>query len=237
MVKAMSKALDGGMEGDAGASAGLGTGPARDPRDAAMLGGALEAFGRFGYRKCSMEDAARAAGISRQGLYKFFANKEELFRAAVAFGLERRLASTMEALQRGTVEMGVVGALEEWVYPAYPARVLEGPVGAGGAVAGGAKAWYEGGLVGTEMDALLVDAREMAGEVVREWEGRMVAVIGMVIAESEMGPGFARVDVEPKEVARALYAMARGVRGSCGGREAFRREMGVGLRVLWAVGR
>jgi len=61
------------------------------------LHAALQVFARFGYRKTSMEQVARAAALSRQGLYLLFQNKELLFRATVAFGVERRLAAARAA--------------------------------------------------------------------------------------------------------------------------------------------
>lgn len=46
-----------------------------------ILDAALPVFVRFGFRKTSMADIARAAGISRASLYLSFNSKEELFRA------------------------------------------------------------------------------------------------------------------------------------------------------------
>ncbi|MEJ1972949.1 MAG: helix-turn-helix domain-containing protein [Lacunisphaera sp.] len=62
--------------------------PAAEPRRTALLEAALGVFARFGYRKTSMDEVARAAQISRQGLYLHFANKEELFRATVQQAVE-----------------------------------------------------------------------------------------------------------------------------------------------------
>ncbi|MEV1026502.1 TetR/AcrR family transcriptional regulator [Streptomyces sp. NPDC050264] len=55
-------------------------------------------FARFGYRKTSMEAVARAAQISRPGLYFLFSSKETLFRAAVTQALERDIAAVEHAL-------------------------------------------------------------------------------------------------------------------------------------------
>ncbi len=44
---------------------------------------ALQVFVRYGYRKTSMEDVARAAGVSRQTLYVNFRTKASLFRGMV----------------------------------------------------------------------------------------------------------------------------------------------------------
>ncbi|MEU7317752.1 TetR/AcrR family transcriptional regulator [Streptomyces sp. NPDC007083] len=67
-------------------------------RRAAILDAALPTFARFGYRKTSMEEVARAAQISRPGLYFLFSSKEELFRAAVIRLLERDLAAVDHVL-------------------------------------------------------------------------------------------------------------------------------------------
>lgn len=67
-------------------------------RRAAVLESALATFARFGYRKTSMEEVARAARISRPGLYFLFASKESLFRAAVTQTLERDLAAVERIL-------------------------------------------------------------------------------------------------------------------------------------------
>ncbi|PZG15813.1 TetR family transcriptional regulator [Nonomuraea aridisoli] len=55
-------------------------------------------FARYGYRKTSMDDVARAADISRPGLYFYFASKPDLFRAAVTRALDGDLAAAERAL-------------------------------------------------------------------------------------------------------------------------------------------
>ena len=62
-----------------------------DPRRRGPLEAALTVFARYGYAKTSMDEIARTAQVSRQGLYLHFATKEELFRVAVRNALERSL--------------------------------------------------------------------------------------------------------------------------------------------------
>jgi AcrR family transcriptional regulator len=59
---------------------------------------ALATFARYGYKKTSMEDVARAAGISRPGLYFLFTSKQSLFQAAVTHALDEDLAAAEKAL-------------------------------------------------------------------------------------------------------------------------------------------
>lgn len=85
-------------------------------RRARVLDAAMAAFARFGYRKTSMEEVARAADISRPGLYFLFSSKEALFRAAVTQVLERDVA----AVERVLAEAGrplperLAGAFDQW---------------------------------------------------------------------------------------------------------------------------
>lgn len=61
----------------------------------------MATFARFGYRKTSMEEVARAAHISRPGLYFLFSSKESLFRAAVTQTLHRDITAVERALADG----------------------------------------------------------------------------------------------------------------------------------------
>lgn len=75
----------------------LSTGADTDRRSM-VLDSAMATFARFGYRKTSMEEVARAARISRPGLYFLFSSKETLFRAAVTQSLERDIAAVEQIL-------------------------------------------------------------------------------------------------------------------------------------------
>ena len=67
-----------------------------DPKRAAVLAAALTVFGRYGFQKTSMEAVAKAAGISRPGLYLLFPNKEQLYRVTMQ-GVMERAQRAMEA--------------------------------------------------------------------------------------------------------------------------------------------
>src|ERR1700752_2789802 len=82
-----------------------------------VLAAALEVFGRYGFRKASMDDIARSADISRQGLYLHFASKDALFRAAVRRALETALEDASRRLDEEGVglERRAVAALDAWL--------------------------------------------------------------------------------------------------------------------------
>ncbi|MFF4114505.1 TetR/AcrR family transcriptional regulator [Streptomyces sp. NPDC001714] len=63
-----------------------------------VLAAALTVFATFGYPRTSMDAVARAAGISRPGLYFLFSGKEELFRETMRQELDRALADVRTAL-------------------------------------------------------------------------------------------------------------------------------------------
>src|SRR5260221_13394734 len=60
--------------------------------DAAML-----VFRRHGFRRSSIEQAAEAAGLTRQALYHHFKSKEALFRAVIEQLHENALVAEIEA--------------------------------------------------------------------------------------------------------------------------------------------
>src|SRR3954453_687230 len=86
-------------------------------RHEGVLAVALEVFGRYGFRKASMDEIARSADISRQGLYLHFANKDALFRAAVRHELDTALGEAAACLDEEGVglERRAVSALDAWL--------------------------------------------------------------------------------------------------------------------------
>src|ERR1035438_6269291 len=87
-----------------------------DSRRDALLEAAVGVFARYGYRKASMDEVARAAGVSRQGLYLQFVNKEELFRKALEHSLSNQLNAAVAALSRqeDSLERRLIAACDAW---------------------------------------------------------------------------------------------------------------------------
>ena len=53
---------------------------AKDKKRDAILNAAFSQFSHYSFRKTSMEDIAKAAGISRASIYSYFQNKDDIFR-------------------------------------------------------------------------------------------------------------------------------------------------------------
>ena len=70
-----------------------------EARRAVILDAALRVFGQYGYRRTSMDDIAREAGIGKGTIYLSFASKEEVFQA-LAQRLARRMLAGAEAASR-----------------------------------------------------------------------------------------------------------------------------------------
>ena len=54
-----------------------------DPKQQAILASAFEAFRLYGFKRTSMEDIAKGAGMSRAAVYLHYRNKEDVFRSLV----------------------------------------------------------------------------------------------------------------------------------------------------------
>jgi len=62
-----------------------------------ILNAAMLVFRRHGFRRSSIEQAAEAAGLTRQALYHHFKSKEALFRAVIEQVHENAMAAEMAA--------------------------------------------------------------------------------------------------------------------------------------------
>jgi AcrR family transcriptional regulator len=174
--------------------------PARrdDPRLAALLDAAVNVFARFGFRKASMDDVARAAGVSRQGLYLVFSNKEELFRRALEHSLSSQLSAAITSLSRAEddLENRLVAACMEW-----SGRFV--------------------GTLGADSSDLMCASTSLAGATVARYESHFEAAVAAAITQSPLAATCAAADVDPKNLARSLHAAARGLKQTCRTRQEF----------------
>lgn len=179
-----------------------------DSRQDALLEAAVGVFARYGFRKTSMDEVARAAGMSRQGLYLQFEDKEALFRAAVEFKLDRQLGAAVVALvdEAVALEARLIAACDEW---------------AGRFV----------GTLGGDSD-LMCASTSLAGTTLLDYETRFETALARAIGSSPLADFCAAAGFSAADVARALHATARGLKHTCKSRHEFVHGMTVAARMF-----
>lgn len=182
-----------------------------EPKRQRLLDAAMATFLQFGFRKTSMEEIARAANVSRQGLYLHFPTKEELFAVGVRRALDESLAGVNSVLARGTsIDEKLVGAFDEWV------------------------GRYTGVLNGDVAD--LKDACErLAGDLLREREAAFLAAVTKTVRASGLSAAYKDAGIGARELVETLYATAVGLKDQAPSREEFRARLGIAVRVLYAA--
>jgi AcrR family transcriptional regulator len=180
-----------------------------DTRQAALLDAAVGVFARYGFRKTSMEEVARAAGISRQGLYLQFASKEELFRKALAHSLATQLQAATAALMRDEddLERRLVAACDAW-----SGRFV--------------------GSLGADAADLMCASTSLAGATLARYESAFEAALTRAIAGSGLRQFCADARLRPADLAHALHATARGLKQKSSSREEFVRGITVAARMF-----
>jgi AcrR family transcriptional regulator len=181
-----------------------------DSRQLAVLDAAVGVFARFGYRKTSMDEVARAAGVSRQGLYLQFANKEELFRKAVEHTLSSQLGAAVAALtSEQSLEARLIAACDAW-----SGRFV--------------------GSLGSDAADLMCASTSLAGTTLAYYETQFESALTGAIAESPLKAFCTTAGLRPADLARTLHATARGLKQSSTAREEFVKGMAVAARMFCA---
>jgi len=181
-----------------------------------VLAAALEVFGRYGFRKASMDEIARSADISRQGLYLHFANKDALFRAAVRQELDTALGDVSRCLNEQGVglERRVVAALDAWL------------------------GRYVGSMLASDIGNLLQSPAMQLGDMVDPASAAFDARLAAAIAAAMSGKDRRRLGVTPQQIAAALHTVAQGAKylsnARAESREEFIARMTAAVRVVFA---
>ncbi|MEU6594143.1 helix-turn-helix domain-containing protein [Streptomyces sp. NPDC046881] len=72
-----------------------------DGKRVQIITAGISVFGRYGYRRTSMDLIARTAGVSRPALYQYFKNKQEVFRAVAQHVSAQVTTAAREAGEKG----------------------------------------------------------------------------------------------------------------------------------------
>jgi AcrR family transcriptional regulator len=161
-----------------------------DPRRAAVLKAALDVFTSYGFRRTTMDDIARAAGMSRPALYTHFRNKEAIFRTFVEMFLG---AVTRDA--RSTIEArtNVADGLEAFFDAAFVAPFRE--------------------LMATPhgMELAGVNA-ELCGDLTEQWFGELESILGEWLERATLEGRLKLGGLRSAALARLLINAVEGIK-------------------------
>jgi AcrR family transcriptional regulator len=181
-------------------------------RRASILDAAARVFLRYGLKKTSMDDLARAAGLSRQGLYLHFKTKEALFKEAVL-----RLVGAARADGRAALT-DQAGSVEE--------RLVGGFVGVHGHAVGEPGAEH--------MTELLGAATTLVGPALEELEQGFITDVARVLRASGVAARWKSAGISARDLAEHLYATSCGVKHRVATSAEYRERMRVAVHLACA---
>ena len=179
-------------------------------RRAAIVATAAGVFLRYGFKKTSMDDLARAAGLSRQGLYLHFPTKEAIFKEALLQMIANVRAASRAALAQDdpSIEDRLLGAF---------AALHCGEIGRSGA---------------EHMSELLATSAELIGPVVDELEQGLVADVARALRTSGVAARWKPAGLSAKDLAEHLYAASYGLKHRVAGPSEYHEHMRVAVRIV-----
>ena len=155
-----------------------------------------------------MDDLARAAGLSRQGLYLHFGTKEELFQAAVLNSIEVSRIAYRAALAREDLSLfdRVLGAFEA----------------------------FHGGHIGQlgeqYLGEILEAASSLLGDAPAEHERLFIEDLTKPLADAD-GARRSGSGIGPRELAETLCATSYGLKHRVASPAEYRERMAIALRI------
>lgn len=185
-----------------------------DARRAEILDAALRVFGQYGYRRTSMDDIAREAGIGKGTIYLSFASKEEVFQALSRRLAERMLAGAEAARHRPGATVDKLTAMHAAWFGTYAETIHRSPHA-----------------------AELLDAKHrLSADLVADAASRYKRLVRDVLAEAAAA---GELNLEPAGLtadtaAELLIASARGLQSSAASLPAYRRSLNTLVRVMIA---
>lgn len=180
-------------------------------RRAAILDAAAGVFLRYGFKKTSMDDLARAAGLSRQGLYLHFPTKEAIFKAGLLRLIEGSRALGRAALARTDL------SVEE--------RVLEMFVSVRAQLVG-----MPGGA--EQMNELLEAARQVVGDAGDALTEEQVGDLARVLRTEGIAAAWKDAGLSAKQLADQLMNASYGIKQRTHTLDEYRERMRVAVRIV-----
>ena len=160
-----------------------------DPKQQAILEAAWMAFSSYGFRKTSMDDIAKGAGMSRPALYLHFKNKEAIFRALVMAYYGNAAAGVQAALDAGS-------ALTVCLQAAFAAQGGEA---------------IEQMMASAHGMELFEVTKSVAGDQIEQGEAALCTLYAAWL-ENQAAAGLAVLNGEAEVIARTICASLKGIK-------------------------
>jgi AcrR family transcriptional regulator len=176
-----------------------------DPKQQAILASAFEAFRLYGFKRTSMEDIAKGAGMSRAAVYLHYRNKEDIFQSLAQGYYDMAAQAVAEILAQDM-------PLEQLLHQAFQAQA--GPI-------------YEA-MVSSPHGQEMLDTKHIhTMEVVSEGDARLTGLYADWLRD---GAAAGRITLEglgdaPEDVAKTIYDALHGVKTNLQDPESFRASI------------
>ncbi len=175
-----------------------------------ILDAAIEVFLRQGYKKTSMDELAASAGLSRPGLYFHFANKEQLFTAA----LERVTAGIKSAVHLALkrADLDLAARLFAAFEALHPKELDFDSTG--------------------KMHELLEAAVTNGPELVEQLRLDFVRSVAAEFQAADAGAAWNEHGVTAKQLAEHLLAASDGIKSRGPSRASYRARMRLAIQIV-----
>lgn len=164
---------------------------------------AWQSFNNFGYKKTTMDDVARAAGVSRQTVYAHFPNKEALLCAVAELGMTPRLKNFESCLHDREI------SIEDRLIKAFSTSLAD--------------------LTGTEVAEELSAVGEKYEKIARE---TTIEMLTRFLENTYISRRWAKVGLTPKILASNLVIVSRGIRDTATSPEEYRMHIRAAVLLL-----
>lgn len=178
-------------------------------REEEILDAAIHIFLRYGLRKTSMDEVARAAHLSRQGLYLHFSTKQALFHAAIDQMINRVRAAALAAL--GREELDPTDRLSDAL------TALNGNTA---------------GASGTVMRELLQESANLSEPLLERLHDDVVRAIADLLQRNGIAALWQDIGLTAEELAEHLYLIPPAVALSGGDAAELRQALYTAARII-----
>ncbi|WP_254442951.1 TetR/AcrR family transcriptional regulator [Ruegeria sp. HKCCA4633] len=185
-----------------------------DSRQKAILNSAFQAFSTYGYRKTSMDDIARGAGMSRPAVYLHYKNKEAIVSKLTELYYAEKSVAVAEALAtQGSVPEVLTRAVQ--AQTDGMAKILASPHGL----------------------EMLDNTKSLSSEIIAAGEAKLAGLYAVWLTQQEQ-EGRVRLQTDAAETGRTITTTLKGLKLIGAGAEVYEQQVaqvaalfGAGLEV------